>query len=181
MIEMDFLKRNLPLWNEIQIVFGLLVFAVFSWSIRGFLFKLSSFLLYYKLGDIFGIFAYMMAVALLESTVILLVLLLLAFLLPGKWFSDGFSYKASLLILVMGIAMIFLQSTLTFKLPSMRSLAALGGISIISWLVLIVLTVKVKRFKVILDSILERISIFLYIYPPLGCIGLIVVFVRNLL
>jgi len=177
---MNFIKRNLPPWSEIQVVFGFLVFAVFSWSIRGFLFKLSSFLLYYNLGDILGIFAYMMGVALLESIIILLGLLLLAIVLPGKWFRDGFSYKASILVLVMGVVMIYLQSTLTFRLPSVRSLAVLAGTAFFSCLILILLAVKVQRFRNIMDFILERISIFTYIYPPLGLIGLIVVFIRNI-
>lgn len=177
---MNFIKRKLPLWSEIQIVFGFLVFAVFSWSIRGFLFQLSSFLLYYNLWDILGIFAYMMGVALLESIAVLLALILLAFALPRKWFSEGFSYKASILVLMMGSLMIYLQSTLTFRLPSVSTLAALGGTALVSSIALILLAVKVQEIRKILGVILERVSIFLYIYPPLGFISLIVVFIRNL-
>lgn len=177
---MNIIKRKLPLWSEIQVVFGLLVFAVFSWSIRGFLYKLSSFLLYHDLGEIFGIFSYMMGIALLESGIILSALLILAVLLPVGWFRDGFVTKASLLALVAGGAMIYLQSILTFRLPSVRTLGAFLVVPLIIWLVLIFLTVKVKRFRVALDFLLERMSVFLYLYVPLGILGLVVVAVRNL-
>ena len=177
---MNISKRILPPRSEIQVVFGLLVFAVFSWSIRGFLYKLSAFLLYDNLGDIFGIFSYMMGIALLESAVIMLALLFLAAILPKGWFRDGFDYKASLLALVVGGAMIYLQSILTSRLPSVRVLVAILAISLAVWIVLLFLAVKVKRFRVILDFILDRISVFLYLYVPLGIIGLVVVVVRNL-
>jgi hypothetical protein len=177
---MNISNRKLPLWSEIQVVSGLLVFAVFSWSIRGFLYKLSAFLLYYNLRDIFGIFSYMMGIALLESAIIMLALLFLAAILPKGWFREGFNYKASLLTLVVGGAMLYLQSILTFRLPSVRTLIVFLVISFAAWLVLNFLTIKVKRFRVALDFILDRLSVFLYLYVPLGIIGLGVVVVRNL-
>ena len=177
---MNISKRRLPPWSEIQIVFGLLVFAVFSWSIRGFLYKLSAFLLYDGLGDIFGIFSYMMGIALLESAIIMLVLLFLAVILPKGWFRNGFAYKASLLTLMVGGMMIYLQSILTFRLPSVRTLVVLLVAPFVAWLVLIFLAVKVERFRVVLDFILDRVSVFLYLYVPLGLLGLVVVAFRNL-
>lgn len=178
---MNISKRRLPLRNEIQVVFGLLVFAVFSWSIRGFLYKLSAFLLYHNLGEIFGIFSYMMGIALLESAVIMLVLLLLAAILPKGWLRDGFDFKAALLILAVGGAMIYLQSILTFRLPSVFTLAAFVAIPFAAWLVLIFLAIKIKRFRGALDFILGRMSVFLYLYVPLGMIGLVAVIIRNLI
>ncbi len=177
---MNISKRKLPLWSEVQAVFGLLVFAVFSWSIRGFLYKLSAFLLYHNLRDIFGIFSYMMGIALLESAIIMLVLLSLAAILPKGWFRDGFVYKASLLTLVVGGGMIYLQTILTSKLPSIRTLVAFMVIPLAVWFVLLFLVVKVKRFRIVLDFILDRVSVFLYLYVPLGIVGLVVMVVRNL-
>jgi len=177
---MNISKRKFPPWSEVQIVFGLLVFAVFSWSIRGFLYKLSAFLLYDSLGDIFGIFSYMMGIALLESAIIMLVLLFLAVILPKGWFRDGFAYKASLLMLMVGGAMIYLQSILTFRLPAVRTLVVLLVVPFVAWLVLVFLAMKVERFRIGLDFILDRISVFLYLYVPLGIIGLVVVVFRNL-
>jgi len=177
---MNISKRKLPLWSEVQAVFGLLVFAVFSWSIRGFLYKLSAFLLYHNLGDIFGIFSYMMGIALLESAIIMAAFLFLAVIFPKSWFRDGFVYKAALLALVVGGAMIYLQSILTFRFPSVPTLVAFLVIPLAVWLALIFLTMKIKRFRVLLDFILDRVSVFLYIYVPIGIVGLVVMVVRNL-
>ncbi|MFT3893761.1 MAG: hypothetical protein QM730_19195 [Anaerolineales bacterium] len=172
--------NRFPTRLEIEFVFGFLVFAVFTWSIRGFLAELPSFLLYYTLGNIFGVFSYMMAFALLESLLIMGLLLLAAFILPIKWLRQGFARKATALVLVAGGAMIYLQKILTFQLPSLKELALVIGLPLLALIVLLYFVMTNQRLQTILDNILERFRIFLYIYVPLGLIGFFVMIVRNI-
>lgn len=174
------IQKRLPIQRDIKIAFGFLVFVVFSWSIRGFLYKSASFLLYYDLGDVFGVFFYMMGFALLESVFVIGALLLVALILPQKWFREGFSYRASLTVLVVGVAMIFLQDSITFKLPRETDLLLGFVISLGTLLGLNILFSKVERLRNILGATLERFVIFPYIYVPLGFVGLVVVILRNL-
>ena len=165
---------------EIEAALGFLLFAVFTWSIRGFLSELPSFLLYYTLGNILGIFSYMMAFALLESLLIMGLLLLAAFILPERWLRQHFARKATVLILVVGGAMIYLQTILTFQLPSLKEVALVAGLPLMSLVVLLYFVNSNQRVQAVLDNILERFKIFSYIYIPLGLIGFFVVIVRNI-
>lgn len=172
--------NRFPARLEIDALFGFLLFAVFTWSIRGFLAELPSFLLYYSLGNIFGVFSYMMAFALLESFLILGFLLLVAFILPARLLRQGFGRKATVFVLVAGGAMIYLQNILTFQLPSWKELALVIGLSLLALIVLLYFVIRNHRLQIILDNILERFKIFSYIYVPLGLIGCFVVIVRNI-
>ena len=176
----SFLQR-LPARVEIDPVLGFLVFAVFSWSIRGFLFELPSLLLYYPLADIFGVFSYMMATALLESLLVMGLLVFAAFILPTPWFRLGFSRKAAVTVLVVGAFMIHLQNILTFQFPSVQEAAVGVGAALLLSFVLFILLAKVERFRSLFDNVLERFKVFSLIYVPLGVIGLVVVIFRNLM
>lgn len=178
---MKTLTNRLPTRTEIELVLGFLFFAVFTWSIRGFLSALPSFLLYYTLGDIFGVFSYMMAFALLESLIIIGFLLFITFVFPKEWLRQRFAHKAAVIVLVAGGAMIYLQNILTFQLPSVKELILGAGIPLLALIVLYFLLSKSQRLQTIFDSILERFKIFSYIYVPLGLIGFFVVIIRNLL
>jgi hypothetical protein len=177
---MKILTNRLPKRTEIELVLGFLLFAVFTWSVRGFLSELPSFLLYYNLGDIFGVFSYMMAFALLESLIIMGLLLFIAFVFPEKWLCQKFAHKATALVLVSGGAMIYFQNILTFQLPSLKELALGVGIPFLTLIVLLYFLVNNQRLQSVFDNILERFRIFSYIYVPLGLIGFFLVIVRNI-
>lgn len=152
---------------------------VHSWSVRAFLYQVPSFLLYYKLGKIIAIFFYMMAFALLESILVTAALVLLGFVLPLKWFREGFPYKAFLTVSVAAGAMIYLQSILDNKLPPKETFLLLGGISFAAVVLLILLAHNLKFLQKVLLFIVDRLSILLYLFLPLSTIGLVVVMIRN--
>src|ERR1700690_3428309 len=100
---------RLPIKGEILSVFNVVLFVVFGWSVRGFLFVLPSFLLYFRLGDILAILFYMLGFALIESLFLTGGLLVGSLLLPAKWFKIGFGYKGFLIILVARMGLILFQ------------------------------------------------------------------------
>ena len=177
---MKTITNRLPARIEIEFVFGFLVFAVFTWSIRGFLLEIPAFLLYYRLPDIFGIFSYMMAFALLESVLIMGIILLLTIIFPTRWLCQGFAYKSTAILLIFGGAMIYLQKILTFQLPTIKELLLVTAIPLLSLIVLLFLLSTNQRLRTIIDATLERFRIFSYIYIPLGLIGFVVAIFRNI-
>jgi hypothetical protein len=177
---MDSLKKRLPDRRETQMVLGFLVFVVFSWSVRGFLYRVTSFLLYFDTGEVLSVFFYMMAFALLESLLVLGGLLLLTIVLPGKWFRVGFSYKASLIVLVTAVAMILLQGMLTSEAPSQVILLIGMIVSLVVLFGLNFAFYRIQRLQSGLNAVLDRFTVFTYLYIPLGIVGLLVVLVRNL-
>jgi hypothetical protein len=171
------------------LVFGAVIFAVYGWSIRGFFYKLPSFMLYFGLGANLAILCYMLAFALLESLLVTSLLVLVSVILPSRWLKAGFAYKAFLVILVATIAMIlfegyyraaFLKDILagqTYPFPPF--ILGMAG-SILALAALLWLFHWKPRLQAYALDVAERMSLFTYIYVPLGIIGLVVVLARNL-
>lgn len=177
------IRERLPHRVEILYVFGGVIFVIYSWSIRGFLYQLSSLRLYHTLGEIFGVFAYLMAFALLESLVLMAGLIAIGFILPAKWFREGFAYKGFITTLVAGIAMIQLHDylfSLNYAMPPMNVIYLGTAITIFGLISLIWIFQSFPQLQRFLLALQERLHIFTYLYIPLGILGLTVVVLRNL-
>ena len=177
---------RLPHRQDILYVFGGVVFLIYAWAVRGFLFQFSSLRMYHPIGDILAVFCYLMAFALLESVSVLGILVLIGFLLPQTWFKEGFAIKGFLAVLVAGSAMVKLQSYLysqqmnNYQMPSSTTLY--GG-TLIGFVLLLLLIFLVQKVTVVRNLLLvfeERLQVFLYLFIPLGILGFIVIFLRNI-
>ncbi len=170
----------LPPRQEIVGVLGVIVFAVHTWSIRGFLYSLPSFVLKYDAAEILVIFCYHMAFALLESVATLAGLLIVAAALPAEWLRNGFVPKGFVLVLAASTAAIYLQysyvsDTFVFATgPISRYLPQILG-GLILAVALYVWTWRSARLQRWLTFLVDQISIMLFIYIPLDFVGLIVV------
>lgn len=177
---MGFFQQRLPHRREILYTFGTSVFVIFSWSLRGFFDHLPSFLQNQKPAVVFAIFCYMMAFALLESLLLTGSFLLASIILPGNWFKEGFAYKSFLIILIITVTSIRLQLSLKKDWPSKEALLPGFGIAILVLILLIVLAYFFTPLQKLLLDVQDRMQIFLYIYIPIGILGILVVFIRNL-
>jgi hypothetical protein len=177
---LDFLKRRLPARSETILVASMAVFLIFTWALRNIFFQYPSYILSYNVGDILAIIAYHMAFALIESALVVTVFVALAFLLPGKWFKEGFAYKASLGILALAAVSIYLQAVMTNQ-PKIPWLATQLGRGLLVWLAAVLVAHFVPFVKKIVLNILDRLTIFLYLYLPVGLLSLLVVIVRLVL
>jgi hypothetical protein len=173
-------KSRTPAREDVFIVLSTILVAVFSWSIRGFLFVYPSLVLRYAALEVFAVFSYMMAFAFVESILVLGGLVLVSAILPRKWLCDGFSYKGFLVVLVGSIAFIRYQTFLGGELPTAKTIFLWAGTFLFVLICLTLLFHFVKRLQSILVSIAERFTVFAYLYIPLGSLGLIVVILRNL-
>ena len=179
-MKLNIILNRVPSKSEVYASFGPIVFAVFSWSFRGFIHKLPSFLYYFSLGDILSILSYMMAVALLESLLFVLGLLFLAFIFPASWLRQGFVYKSFLFLAVGITAMILLQETMKKNMTGFDFLLPGVLVSVAVLAVLIFLFHKAKLLQKPVELIVDRLGVFSYVYVPLGVISLVVVIIRNL-
>lgn len=184
------IRARLPVQKDMFLVFGVVLFAVFGWSIRGFFYKLPAFSLYFGLDANLAILCYMMAFALLESLLVTSALVAIAAILPFGWLRSGFAYKGFLIILVATVAMIlfegwykadFFKDILagqTYPIPPfiLGVAGSVLGLGTLLWL--FHWQPRLQRYAL---DIVERMSLFAYIYVPLGVVGLAVVLVRDLL
>lgn len=180
---MSALRERLPPTRDILDVFGGVVFVVYSWAVRGFLYQVPSLRLYHTLGEIFGVFSYLMAFALVESLILIGVLVLGGIILPAKWLREGFGYKGFITFVVAGIAMIQLDQylfSLGQAMPALKVIYLGTGLSILLLVGLIRMFQRIPRLQKYLFSLQERLQIFVYFYVPLGVLGIAVVVLRNL-
>ena len=154
-------------------------FLVFTWSMRALFFNFPAFMLSYTMGEILVIAAYMLAFALLETLVVILAMVLLAVILPGALLKEGFSYKASFCFIAFAAISIHLQYTMTNQ-PKISYLALELGRALVLWLIPVLLVRFVGVVRKIVMDVLDRLTIFSYIYLPLGIISLFAVTIRLL-
>jgi len=180
-LDRNFISRRFPHRSEIIPVLGAAVFACFSWTILGFINKLSSFLLYFNLGEILAIFAYMMAFALLESMAFTGLVVLISALLPPNWLKEGFAFKGFIIAVVATVTAILFQHALRDDFPSTLMLltSSIGPLLVIA--ILIFGIRSMPRVQNLLLNIADRLSILLFLYLPIGILSLLVVVYRNLL
>jgi hypothetical protein len=178
---LDFIRNRFPRRSEVIPVLGVAVFVCHSWTMLGFLNKLSSFILYFTVAEIFGIFSYMMAVALLESLAVTGLIVLLGAILPSNWLRNGFAYKGFVIVAIASVAAILFQKFLPDDYPSTLMLAVSFIVPLALIAISIVVIHSIPKLQNFLLDIQDRISIMLYIYVPLGLLSIMVVIVRNLL
>ena len=176
---LHFFQKRLPEKNEMFLALSMAAFLVFTWSMRALFFNFPAFLLSYTVGEILVIAAYMLAFALLETLLATLVILILAVILPGALLKDGFSYKAAFFFIGFGVISIHLQYVMTNQ-PKISFLLLELGRALALWLVPVLLTRTVTLARRIVMDTLDRLTIFAYIYLPLGALSLLVVTVRLL-
>ena len=172
------LKQRFPPWNEILAVYAFIVFAVFSWDIYTFLYYVPSRLLNVGLGGILILFFFQMAFALLESLLVCALMLLLCFLLPGRWLRDSFG-TSGFLITVAGASLSLLSVRFT-SYPLPPAFWAVIAACVIVLLASIIILNKFPKIQKGLLSFVKRFGIFTYIYVPLGAIGILIFIARNL-
>lgn len=178
---MRFIANRFPHRSDVIAVLGVAVFLCHTWTIIGFLNKLSSFILYFSPGTIGGIFAYMMAVASLESIAVTGFLVLLSAILPAHWLQEGFSIKGFIILVVAATTSILFQKTMTGSFPSTVVMLASSICPLLLIALSFLMVRSMPKLRNILLNVQDRILIMLFIYVPIGLFSLMVVLYRNLI
>jgi hypothetical protein len=178
---LDRIRNRFPRRSDMIAVLAVAVFVCFTWTLIGFFNKLSSFILYFTLGEIANILAFMMAFALLESLVAAGLLILLSAVLPASWLKEGFAVKGFVILLVATATAILFQKALRDYFPSLQTLLTYSLLPLLLVALLVWFIHSRPRLQRILLSVQDRILIMLFIYLPIGVIGLLVVMARDLL
>jgi hypothetical protein len=174
---MSFIKNRFPDRRDSTLVFSAAVFAVFTWTVRGFIYQVPSFILYFGVWDVFGILALQFTFALLESAFVAGLFILFGALLPAKWLKTGFGYKGFITVVVAAIAFIYLKGAMTNQ-PTVQFFVTTFVVTFLAWLGLILAAHFWNRFQRLVLDLADRLSIFLYIYLPLGLLSVVVVMIR---
>ena len=177
---LESIQKRFPRRYDMLAVFGVAVFVCYSWTLLGFLFKLSSFVLYLTLGEIAHILAFMMAYALVESLLVSAVLVLLSATLPPGWLREGFAFKGFIIVIIATATSILFQNILVdnFPHPIVLLLFILIPIGLAAASIALVRTAP--KILSLIHNIQDRVLIMLFVYVPMGVLSLMFVLFRNL-
>ncbi len=174
--------RRVPSWAQIIPVYGVIAIMIYAWTLLWFFWRLPSWLDFLNLGEILTQLAYSLATNFIESLIVLCAPVLLALLLPKKWFHDAFIARgASLSVAGLGCLMLLASQFdnkndyPTFSLHSWIVLLILIAIA-----ALVYLCGRIALVRRILEGLADRTSIFAYLLVPLSLISLLAVIVRLL-
>jgi hypothetical protein len=179
------LRARLPSQNQVFLVFSVIVFVVFSWTLIREFFQVPSWLKYMVLGDILVLTAYILAFALFESLLVLGFLLLLSIVFPVKIFRDKFIAQGCSLVIVAGLGAVLLQENISLVYHlKIRELIVYPLIILLGLVILVFALAfvfdRLSVFQRLIEAIADRMTVFSYLYLPLGLIALVIVILRNL-
>ncbi len=95
------LKHRFPSPRDVLLAFIVCALPVHAWTWVLFFYKVPSYLLQFSAGQTLGVFSYAQAFALLESTALCGLTVLVAFLLPRRLFLDRFVPQVVLFVLAL--------------------------------------------------------------------------------
>ena len=107
---MQSILHRFPKFSKILPVFAVVEFFAYGRTLYTFAFKLPSWLLFQTLGEALSNLAYGLAYNLFESLAILLVLVIIAFLLPARFFKDVFVERGTwLTVFLLGSILVYFK------------------------------------------------------------------------
>ncbi len=178
-----FLKSKLPTRHEVIPVFSIIIFFVFTWTLYTMFYYLPSWLGDMYTRDILILSTYVFAFALFESLIFLGGMVVLAFLLPPRFFKDNFVAQGGFLAALVSLAAYLIHPKLGDAIPlRLLHLVQISIITLVGTVILIVLLSflfdRLPRLTRMVNAFAEGMTIFAYIYLPLGLISLFVVLLR---
>lgn len=179
------LKTKLPSRHEALAVFSVIVFIVFSWALYRTFWWMPSWLEYLSIWSTLVIIAYVMAFSLFESLAMMGLMVLLGLLFPRRAFKDQFIVQGSALSATLGLGAFLIQRDVgviykleleqTFLYPALILVGVILVVYFSSFLFR-----RIPKLSRLALAVAERMTVFVYLYVPLGLIGLLVVAARNL-
>jgi hypothetical protein len=168
----------LPSRGDIILVFLVSVFIIHTWSIYSFLHEVPAYVLRLSIWEILGILAYTQAFSLFESTLVLGILVILAFLLPRQLFAEKFVAQSTILVLITG-GWLILPFYLNQTYQSIATTASLLGY--IFFLTLMTLLVRmIPKFEDVLNGIAERLTVLAALFIVFDILSVLIIVYRNL-
>ena len=172
-------KSRSPSRQEIFPVFSIILFITFTWSLYVMFWTLPSWLGDMNIWRILELSAYILSFTLIESLILLFGMLLLTLLLPSGLFKNWFVPTGSVLVIVFGIGAYLAQPHLG-ELRAVRNLYLLGMPLLFIVTVLLLVSLLSKLFEHfqkaagLVSAFADRMTVFSYLYLPLGLLSLVI-------
>lgn len=168
-----FMLKRFPPLSSILPTFAVIAFMFYAWSLSVFIYKLPGWLSYLHPAEIGGILAYEFAVNFAESSVFLLILLLVCAALPARFLKHSFVVRGTVIAVVMIASMqVFLYRFFTtpqFGIYVNTWMLASAAFSILAaWV-----STRVRFIQVVVLWLSDRLIIFLFLLIPCSVLSLL--------
>jgi hypothetical protein len=174
---------RLPDSQSVLYVYATAVFLVYGWTLVTSFWKVPSWLFYLTLGEVLSIYSYSFVVNFLESVLLMLPLLVIAFILPERFWRRHFtSYGIVWVLCVAGSMMVSLY---TMRTPNVwnqfvHSQTAWWSGTALLMIALGFVVSHISCLETAIAQLADRLVVFLYVYLPLTAISFVVLAVRIL-
>ena len=149
---------------------------VYGWSLYQFFWNIPSWLKFLTVGEISSVLAYTLATDLVESILVMFGLVIIAVVLPSKWFRDDFIMRGGISVLYLLIFFMVISHNAT-PLDQVISKYALRGF--IDFAFLHFVLGEVRLLRKFIGSLADRSTVFLYLSIPSSALALVVVLIRQ--
>jgi hypothetical protein len=176
------MRKRLPEFYSIVQVYAVIAVMFAGWTITAFLWKLSAWLLFLNLGEIFTIFSYAMAVSFLESLISLLILLIACAIFPAPSLRNDFVVRGMILSIgLIGSLMALVGSQMQFGMESglLVLIAPLAVLMLMTFF--LYRSLEYHRMRSAAMWLSDRVTIFLFLLLPVFAVLSVYVMFRNLL
>ena len=182
---MEKISERLPSRQEATPVLSEIVFIVFSWTLYRMFWYVPSWLEYLSAWNVVLTAAYVLSFALFESVIVFGLICVLSFVLPQKIFRQQFIAQAGSIAAAISVGAFLLQRKMKviYRLTHPELLIYPVFILIAILTLILLLSYVFRRFESLtrfIRIIAERMTVFLYVYVPLGILGLLIVVFRNI-
>jgi Tfp pilus assembly protein PilZ len=171
-----------PPRRDILAVYGFIVFVVYSWTMLSSAWKFPSWMLFLDTGQILSVYAYSFVFDFIESVLILFALLVIAAILPARFWKTNFVSNGVLAIVII-IASLLFHTYFSFIKGDLIEFISTQKFWLVGTVFLAIVAVwvlsRIPWLRVVLQSAADHCLIFLYVYPALTLICLVVVIARN--
>jgi hypothetical protein len=174
------LRKKIPPLHEILALYATIVFLIYGWASITFFWKVPSWLYFLSLGEIGSILSYTFASSLLECTIILLIFLLASLVLPSRWLYNKFAVRGSLIVYALTFWVVLFTLNSLIQLPTTSDVITFGIGVLVTSVLAILLAERFSFVQSLVITVGNRLTIFLYLWLPLGLIGLLVIIFRIL-
>ena len=177
---MAIFRQRLPSRQEITLAFAACVFPVHVWTIVNMLREVPAWVLRLSAWQLVGVISYALMVALLESLLLLVGVVVLGTIVPKSVSGYGFVAQAGMIVLLTSTwAVVAHYNDEVIRLWGLIQFTLWGGGYLVSIGLGYVLIRRFERLTRVLNSVVERVSVLSFIYVFADLLALIVVIVRN--
>jgi len=180
------IRHKIPTRQETLPVFSTILFIVFSWMFFQFFIQVPSWIFYMDARKLLVMFTYVVSFSLAESLVLMGFVIFLCLVFPRRMFKEQFIAQGTVQVLIISIITYFIRQRIElfqkFEIWKLLTIPVVAlAVILLSVLVFALIFSRFEKVPRLIESLADRMTIFAYLYLPLGVLGLVVVVLRNII